>query len=211
MSRHVPATTSPTLTGASITRRVAQLVIGIVISAVGISATVRARLGVGPWDVLHQGIARHTGIAFGQVGILVGLALLLLWIPLHQRVGVGTILNVVMIGALIDLLLDHWSGTDTLATRWALLVGGIVVSGIGFGTYLGANLGAGPRDGIMTAIAQRGLSIRLARTTLELSALGLGWLLGGNVGVGTVLFAVGVGPVIQATLHRTRVAPERAD
>ena len=190
---------------ARLTRRVAQLLIGLIMAAVGISATVRARLGVGPWDVLHQGISKHTGIAFGRVGIYVGLALLLLWVPLRQRVGLGTILNVVMIGALIDLLLGHWTTTDNLGARWALLLGGIVVSGMGFGTYLGARLGAGPRDGIMTAIAQRGLSIRMARTTLELSALGLGWILGGNVGVGTVLFAVGVGPVIQATLSRTTV------
>jgi uncharacterized membrane protein YczE len=166
---------------------------------------VRARLGLGPWEVLHQGISNHTGVPIGTVGIAVGFLVLLGWIPLRQRLGVGTITNVVLIGVTIDVVLAWTDDPVAMWTRVACLVGGVVLMGLGSGLYIGAGLGPGPRDGLMTGISARTdgrHSIRLVRTVIELSALAAGWLLGGNVGVGTVLFAVAIGPLVQLFLGR---------
>lgn len=184
-------------------RRLPQLLFGLVLCGVAFGLIVRADLGLDPWDVLHQGLSDHLGLSIGNVSVLVGLVVLLGWIPLKERIGLGTVLNTVVIGLVMDLVLRLLPAADTDATRWTMLAIGLVVAGPGVGLYIGARLGPGPRDGIMTGVAQRGPSIRLVRTLIELAALGLGWALGGTVGVGTLLFALTIGPNVQFWLERT--------
>ena len=176
-------------------RRLPQLLVGIVVLGVGIALTLEARLGVSPYDVLHQGIAHRTGLSVGTVVILVGLVILLFWIPLRQRPGIGTLLNTLTVGLVIDLVLRAVPEPELLAARIPLMLVGILVTGLGMGLYIGAGLGPGPRDGLMTGIAARGFPLWAVRTVLELVALAAGWVLGGNVGVGTVLFAFSIGPL----------------
>ena len=176
-------------------RRLPPLLLGIVVLGVGIALTLEARLGVSPYDVLHQGIAHRTGLSVGTVVILVGLVILVFWIPLRQRPGIGTVLNTLTVGLVIDLVLRFVPEPELLGARIALLVIGILVTGFGMGLYIGAGLGPGPRDGLMTGIAARGYPLWAVRTMLELTALAAGWVLGGNVGVGTVLFAFSIGPL----------------
>lgn len=176
-------------------RRLPQLLVGIVVLGVGIALTLEARLGVSPYDVLHQGIAHRTGLSVGTVVILVGLVILLFWIPLRQRPGIGTLLNTLTVGLVIDLVLRAVPEPELLAARIPLMLVGILVTGLGMGLYIGAGLGPGPRDGLMTGIAARGFPLWAVRTGLELVALAAGWVLGGNVGVGTVLFAFSIGPL----------------
>jgi uncharacterized membrane protein YczE len=175
---------------------------GLVLCGVAFALIVQADLGLDPWDVLHQGVADHTGISIGVVSILVGVVVLLGWIPLRERIGLGTVANALTIGSVMDLVLPLLPDGRGLAVRWAMLVAGLVIAGPGIAMYIGARLGPGPRDGIMTGVAQRGPSIRLVRTVIELSALAVGFLLGGTVGIGTVLFAVTVGPNAQFWLER---------
>lgn len=182
-------------TARDLRRRLPQLVVGIVVLGVGIALTLQARLGVSPYDVLHQGIAHRTGLSVGTVVILVGLVILLFWIPVRQRPGIGTVLNTLTVGLVIDLALRVVPDPDLLAARIPLLLAGILVTGLGMGLYIGAGLGPGPRDGLMTGIAARGYPLWAVRTVLELTALAAGWVLGGNVGVGTVLFAFSIGPL----------------
>ena len=182
-------------TGAELRRRLPRLLGGIVALGVGIALTLDARLGVSPWDVLHQGVADRTGLTFGTVVVLVGLVVLALWIPLGQRLGIGTIVNVLTVGYLVDLSLYLQPEPTVLAWRWAYLVGGIVIAALGMAAYIGAGLGPGPRDGLMTGLAAKGLRLWLVRTALELAVLVTGWVLGGDVGIGTVLFALGIGPL----------------
>jgi uncharacterized membrane protein YczE len=184
-------------------RRLPQLLAGLVVMGLGIALMVQADLGLGPWDVLHQGLSERTGIPIGTVGILVGLPVLLLWLPFRQRAGIGTILNVIVIGLVIDAYLALAPEVGQVAVRGLLMVAGVVAVGVGCGLYIGAGLGPGPRDGLMTGMADRGLgSVRAVRTAIELSALALGFALGGSVGLGTILLALTVGPVVQATLAR---------
>jgi len=192
-------------------RRVPRLLLGIVILGAGIAMTIEPALGVSPYDVLHQGIARHTGLSFGTVVVLVGLAILLLWIPLRQPPGVGTVVNALTVGLVIDVTLHLLPAPDLVATRWALLLGGIVVTALGMGLYIGAGLGPGPRDGLMTGVAARGHRLWLVRTVIEVAALVSGWLLGGNVGVGTVLFAFSIGPLGHFFLDRLHLGVRTGD
>jgi uncharacterized membrane protein YczE len=185
--------TVPTLR--DLRRRLPQLLVGIPVLGIGVALTLEARLGVSPYDVMHQGIAHRTGLSVGTVVILVGLVILLFWIPLRQRPGIGTVLNTLTVGLVIDLALRVVPETDLLAARIPLLLVGILVTGLGMGLYIGAGLGPGPRDGLMTGIAARGDPVWAVRTVLELTALAAGWVLGGNVGVGTVLFAFSIGPL----------------
>lgn len=193
--------------------RLPRLLIGIPVLGVGIALTLQARLGVSPYDVLHQGVARQTGLSIGTVVIGVGLAILLIWIPLRQRPGIGTVVNTLTVGLVIDLSLQVLPETDLLAPRIALLVAGVVIAALGMGLYIGAGLGPGPRDGLMTSIAAKGFPLWLVRTVLEVTALVVGWLLGGNVGVGTVVFAFGIGPLghfFLARLHLGAAGLRRA-
>lgn len=185
----------------SMPARLVRLFFGLLMFGFGVALMVRAELGLSPWEVLHQGISFKTGILLGTVGIIVGFVVLFAWIPLREKLGVGTVANVIMIGVVIDLSLWRLPEEFTnLGVRWALLVGGIALIGIGTSLYIGAGLGPGPRDGLMTGLAKRGWAIGIVRTALELSVLAGGWLLGGTVGFGTVLFALGVGPIVQWTL-----------
>jgi uncharacterized membrane protein YczE len=162
---------------------------------------VRSNLGLDPWDVLHQGIARHAGIAIGTVVIVVGAAVLLLWIPLRQWPGLGTLSNVVLIGVSMNVNLDWLPESHHLAWRIGDMVGGVLLCGMATGMYIGANFGPGPRDGLMTGLVGRtGRSVRLIRTGIEIAVLATGWLLGGTVGVGTVVFALTIGPLAQLFL-----------
>ena len=193
-------------------RRIPRLVFGLVLFGIGAAMMVLARLGLSPWEVMAQGISFKTAIPIGTVGILIGIVVLLLWIPLKEKVGIGTILNVFIIGIVIDLTL--WLAPESvegLLVRWLLLVGGILLFGIGSGLYIGAGLGPGPRDGLMTGIARRGVNIGLARFGIEITVLVVGWLLGGTVGVGTVLFAFGMGPLIAILLPRLTVGDPKPE
>lgn len=195
---------------AELHRRIPRLLLGLVICGWGIALLVTADLGLGPWDVLHQGLADRTGISIGRVTILVGFVVLLAWLPLRERPGLGTVCNVLLIGLVLDGALGVLETPDSLAARSLMMLAGPVLFGIGSGFYLGAGLGAGPRDGIMTGLARRGLPIAGVRTVMEVSALVAGWLLGGTVGVGTVVFAFGVGPVVHVALPRLTVTTSDA-
>lgn len=183
-------------------RRLPRLIGGLVLCGVAFALIVEAGLGLDPWNVLHEGLADRSGIAIGLVTTLLGFVILLAWIPLRERVGIGTVANALIIGTVVDLVLPLLPDTDGRAARWAMLLAGLVLIGPGIGLYIGARLGPGPRDGIMTGLAQRGPSIRVVRTGIELVALAAGWLLGGTVGVGTLLFAATVGPNAQYWLER---------
>ena len=194
-------------------RRWLTLLAGLAVFGAGLALIVRADLGLGPWDVLHQGLSRRTGVPIGTVSIPVGLLILLAWLPLGERPGWGTLLNVIMVGLVLDGMLLVLPELGNAAAQVALLIAGIVVTGIGSGLYLSAQIGAGPRDGLMLGLARKtGWSIRMVRTLIELSALVVGWLLGGKVGIGTLAFAFGIGPVVQVALRmfdRPAVAEER--
>ena len=177
------------------TRRLVQLYLGLILYGFSASLLVLSGLGLSPWDVLHQGLAKHSNLAIGTWSILVGLFVLLLWIPLRQWPGVGTVSNVVCVGGTMDIVLSHLGSPHGLVARIALLVGGVALNGVATGLYIGAGLGPGPRDGLMTGLAARGHSIRVVRTSLEVGVVVIGWLLGGTVGVGTVLYAVSIGPL----------------
>ncbi|GAA3546728.1 membrane protein [Aeromicrobium flavum] len=178
-----------------------QLLVGLWLYGATMAFLVRAGLGLDPWDVFHEGLTRHVPLTFGQVVIVVGALLLLLWIPLRQRPGIGTVLNVIVIGVAADVTLAILPPADGLAPGIALLVAGVVGNGIAGAMYVGAGLGTGPRDGLWTGIVRRtGLSVRLVRTTLEIVVLVTGFLLGGTVGVGTVIYALTIGPLVQLFL-----------
>jgi uncharacterized membrane protein YczE len=185
-----------------IVRRLLNLYVGLILFGLSLGLMIESGLGLGPWDVFHQGLAQHLHLSFGWIVIAVSAVVLLAWIPLRQRPGVGTISNVVLVGAAADAALAVLPTPTALAARSAVLVAGIVLNAVATGMYVGAGLGPGPRDGLMTGLAQRGISIRLARTSIEVSVLGAGWLLGGAVGVGTVLYALSIGPLVQFYLSR---------
>ncbi|WP_433493837.1 YczE/YyaS/YitT family protein [Micromonospora sp. CA-248089] len=180
-------------------RRLTQLYAGLVLYGVSMALMIRSELGLDPWDVFHQGLARQTGLSFGTVTIAVGALVLLLWIPLRQRPGLGTVSNVVVIGLVVDATLAVLPPGEGMPARVTLLVAGIVANGAATGLYLGAGLGPGPRDGLMTGFVARQprFSVRLVRTAIEVAVLALGWLLGGTVGLGTVAYALTIGPLAQ--------------
>ncbi len=178
---------------------------GFLFWGLGLALFVRANLGLGPWDAFHQGLGRQLGISIGTASVLTGLALLVLWIPLRQRPGFGTLFNVLCIGPAMDLGLYLLPPVEDLVLRWAMLLAGLLLIGIGSALYLPPGLGAGPRDGLMLGLNRRfGWSLRASRTGIEASALGIGFLMGGTVGLGTIVFALGIGPVVQASLNLSR-------
>ncbi len=189
-------------------RRLTQLYAGLILYGVSMAMQIRAALGLDPWDVFHQGLSERLGWSFGTVTIVVGALVLLLWIPLRQWPGLGTVSNVIVIGLAVDVALVLIDQPDALWARAALLVGGIVLNGVAGGCYIGAGLGPGPRDGLMTGLVRRtGGSVRLVRTGIEATVLLVGWALGGTVGIGTVLYAVSIGPLVHFFLPRLTVAP----
>ena len=193
--------------------RVPRLLAGLVTCGIGIAAMVDAGLGLGPWEVLHQGVAGRTGLTIGTVSVLVAFVVLLGWIPLRQPLGVGTISNAVLIGLTTNVVLAVTDPPAHVALRAGALAGGILLVAAGSGLDIGAGLGPGPRDGLMTGLVARSdgrRSIRVVRTSIELSALAVGWALGGTVGVGTLVFALSIGPLVQFFLDKLSV-PIRID
>ncbi len=190
-------------------RRLFQLYLGLVIYALSMALQVESQLGLDPWGVFHQGLSVRLAVPLGYVMNAVGAAVLLLWIPLRQRPGLGTVSNLVVIGLACEGFLyllptpSHW------AARAAFLAGGIALTGVATGLYIGAGLGPGPRDGLMTGLARRGHSVRVVRTAIELSVLGVGFLLGGTVGIGTLVYAVTIGPLAHLFIP-VFALPERA-
>ncbi len=169
---------------------------------VGIAAMAQAGMGLGPWEVFHQGISRLTGLPLGTVSILVGIPVLAAWWPLGERPGIGTVINIALIGTATNVALGIIPAADGLPPQMAMMLAGVVTIAIGSGLYLASDLGPGPRDGLMTGLHLRfGWSIRNARTGIELCVLALGFLAGGTVGLGTVVFALGIGPLVQAALR----------
>ncbi|WP_045741325.1 YczE/YyaS/YitT family protein [Actinoplanes rectilineatus] len=192
-------------------RRLVQLFVGLGLYGASMALMVRSGLGLNPWDVFHQGLSRVTGISFGWVVLLVGVPVLLLWIPLRQRPGVGTVANLLVVGFSADAALAVLPEAETLPTRVGLLVGGILLNGFASGLYIGSRMGPGPRDGLMTGLNTRfpRLSIRVIRTGIELTVLGAGVLLGGTFGLGTIAYALAIGPLVHLFLPLLTV-PERA-
>lgn len=192
---------------AELVRRLPRCVGGLACFGVGIGLFFAARLGVGPWDVLHGGLAKRLDLPVGVVINLVGLAILPLWLPLKEPIGLGTALNTLEIGFVLDLVGPHLPTPNMWVERFGFAVAGVVVIALGSGLYLGSGLGSGPRDGLMMGLNRLGLSIRAARTVVEIATLAIGWLLGGKIGLGTVIFLVGIGPLVQIFLPRLRLPP----
>lgn len=175
--------------------RLFNLYAGLVLFGASLALMISANLGLAPWDVLHQGLAVRTGLSIGLVVNLVAAIALLLWLPLRQRPGLGTVSNVVVVGVVTNAALALLPDPARLDVRVAFLVGGVLANGVATGLYIGAGFGPGPRDGLMTGLAKWGHSIRVVRTSIEVFVLVVGWFLGGTVGVGTVLYAVAIGPL----------------
>jgi uncharacterized membrane protein YczE len=183
------------------------LLVGLAGYGFSMAMMVRAGLGLDPWDVFHQGLARHTGMTIGVASAVVGVVVLLAWIPLRNRPGIGTIANVIVIAITVDVGMLLMEQPTSMPLRIAMMVGAVVLNAFSTVLYVGAGLGPGPRDGLMTGLVVRtGLSVRLVRTSIEATVLTLGWLLGGTVGIGTVLYAFGIGPLVQFFV---RITPKR--
>ncbi|MEB6380506.1 hypothetical protein MXM41_16425 [Leclercia adecarboxylata] len=189
-------------------RRLLQLYVGLCLYGLSTAMFVRADLGADPWNVFHLGVAKLLAMDMGTVIILTGVLVLLLWIPLRQRPGLGTISNVIAIGLAADVALAFIPAIDSLPARCVLLVSAVIVNALATGMYIGAGFGAGPRDGLMTGInARTGWSVRTVRTAIEISVLLTGVVLGGTFGAGTILYALSIGPLIQICLPWFRQKP----
>lgn len=194
-------------------RRLIQLYVGLALYGVSMAMMIESALGLNPWDVFHQGLTGLTDLSFGTVTIIVGAAVLLLWIPLRQRPGLGTVSNVIVIGLAVDAALALLPAGQSLPARLSLLTGGILLNGVAAGLYLGARFGPGPRDGLMTGFVTRWprYSVRLVRTVIEVAVLLIGWLIGGTVGLGTVAYALAIGPLAHLFIPIFDVAPRTPD
>jgi uncharacterized membrane protein YczE len=202
--------------GRDVVRRLPGLIAGLLLFGFGIALMAEAGLGLGPWEAFHQGLGRITGQEIGTISVLLGIPILLLWWPLGERPGIGTLLNVVLIGTATNVGIALLPSAAGPGIQLAMMLAGLVTIGLGSGLYLAADLGAGPRDGLMTGIHRRfRWSIRRARTFVEVTVLVLGWLFGGTIGLGTLAFAFGIGPLVQVFLgvfDRTgRLARRRID
>lgn len=192
------------------TRRLIQLFWGLALYGLSVGLMVRSDLGLNPWDVFHQGLSELTGLSLGAIIVVIGAAVLLLWIPLRQRPGIGTIANVFLIGFWADVSLWLIPPAGSLSLAWAMLLGGIFLNGVAGGAYIGAGFGPGPRDGLMTGLVKRtGQSVRIIRTGIELVVVVAGWLLGGTLGVGTLLYAVAIGPIVHRMLPLFTIREKR--
>ncbi|EHK85660.1 hypothetical protein SZMC14600_16196 [Saccharomonospora azurea SZMC 14600] len=199
----VPVTTAPAV-------RLTQLLLGLACYGTSMAMMTRSGLGLNPWDVLHEGVADRTGLTFGTVTALTGVVVLAAWIPLRQRPGIGTVANVLVIAVVVDLVRAVLPQPQHLVWQGALLLGGIVLNGLATAVYVGARLGPGPRDGLMTGLSARtNWSVRAVRTAIEVVVLATGWLLGGTVGLGTVLYALAIGPLTQFFLPHVTWSPKR--
>jgi len=204
----MPSTSTPRPLRERFFERLARCAAGLFCFGAGIACFVHSNLGVPPWDVLHQGISEKTDIKMGTVIIIVGVVLLLAWIPLRMKPGIGTIMNAIQIGLVENVMEDLLPDSDFLLARVAYLAAGMLFIAFGSGLYIGAELGSGPRDGLMLGLNKRfGISIRLARTTVEIAVLVVGLILGGSIGLGTFVFAFGIGPLVQKALHALRMSP----
>jgi uncharacterized membrane protein YczE len=193
----------------NMTRRLIQLVFGLALYGVSLGLMVRANFGLDPWDVFHQGLAQRVGLSLGMMVNMVGAVVLLLWIPIRQRPGIGTIANVFLIGTFADISLWLIPPIQSIPLAAAMLVGGVFLNGVATGAYIGAGLGPGPRDGLMTGLVKRtGGSVKVIRTSIEVAVLAAGWLLGGTVGLGTVLYAIAIGPIVHRMLPLFTIAEE---
>lgn len=182
-------------------QRLVQLYAGLTLFGLSTAMMIRSNLGLNPWDVFHQGLADRTQLSLGTVIIAVGAVVLLLWIPLRQRPGIGTISNMIVVGLATEAALWLIADITALPLRGAMLVSGVILNGLATSAYIGTGLGPGPRDGLMTgAAAKTGWSIRAVRTMIELTVLAVGWVLGGTAGIGTILYAVAIGPIVHRTL-----------
>lgn len=197
--------------GLRLRRRTIQLLVGLIAFGMGIALMLRSGQGLPPWDVLHQGLANQFGLTVGIWSIIVSVVVLMGWLPLRERYGVGTILNAIVIGVVIDVASPMLPVPSSAVLQLTMNAAGIVVVGIASGLYIGANLGPGPRDGLMTAIARRGLSIRLTRWGIEIAVLVAGILMGGTFGIGTVAFALLIGPLVQVFLPRWTIDTGRPE
>lgn len=187
-------------------RRLTQLYAGLVLYGASMALQIRAGLGLDPWDVFHQGVADRTGLSFGTVVILTGAVVLLAWVPLRQRPGIGTVSNVFVIGIAVDASLALLPEAGSTPVALTMLLAGVGLNGVASGAYIGAGLGPGPRDGLMTGLVRRtGGSIRVVRTSIELTVLAVGAALGGTVGLGTVLYALSIGPLVHVLLPRMTI------
>ncbi|WP_457208725.1 membrane protein YczE [Nocardioides sp. P5_C9_2] len=187
-------------------RRLPQLLVGLALYGASLAMMVRGALGLSPWDVLHSGFIRHVPMTIGQAVVLLSFVVLLLWIPLREKPGIGTVANAVLVGLAADATLAVLVEPDSLWLRLALMLGGLVLNGLATALYIGSQFGRGPRDGLMTGIARRtGWSLRLVRTGLEVTVVVIGLLLGGALGLGTVLYALAIGPLAQLMLPRWTV------
>lgn len=192
------------------TRRLVQLFAGLLLYGISLAFVLRAGLGLAPWDVLHQGLAEILGTSVGTMVIAVSFVVLLAWIPLRQPPGFGTIANAILVGISVDLTMLVLDDVTSWPWRVTLLVSGVLLNALATALYIGALLGPGPRDGLMTGLVRRtGRSVRLVRTALEAGVLVAGWLLGGTVGIGTVLYAVAIGPIVHVLLPRLTVSTRR--
>jgi uncharacterized membrane protein YczE len=197
-----------TLTGRRLPHRLITLYAGLALYGISMALIIRSALGNMPWDVLHQGLAGRLGWSLGTVTIVVGALVLLAWIPLRQRPGVGTVSNVVVIGVAVDAALAVVPAPSSLVWRVGLLVAGVLLNAVATAAYIGVHLGPGPRDGLMTGLVRRtGGSVRLVRTSIEVAVVATGWLLGGTLGIGTVVYAVAIGPLVQVLLPRLSLSP----
>ncbi len=191
-------------------RRFVQLFVGLYLYGLSSALMIRAQLGLDPWDVFHQGLVKHTGLSFGAITIIVGAVVMLGWIPLRQKPGIGTISNVIVVGLAVDASLAFLPTPQNLVLRIVFLVAGVVLCGFATGCYVGAGMGPGPRDGLMTGlVARTGKSVRLVRTCIEVSVLVVGFLLGGSVGFGTLFYALTIGPLVHVFLPLMKVRTDR--
>lgn len=189
-------------------RRLIQLYLGLGLFGCSMALMLRARLGLAPWDVFHQGLAQRLPVSFGTIVIVVSVLVLLAWIPLRQWPGLGTLSNALLIGLVVDAVLPVLPAPDALSVRIGFMVAGVLMNGVATSAYIGARFGPGPRDGLMTGVvARRGGSLRVVRTAIEVVVLAAGWLLGGTVGVGTLAYALGIGPLVHLILPRVTVTP----